>query len=94
MIKDIYQYLKTKKNIKFTYDIVTDQSKFFTVLEQLLFITPFNYNFYLLDNILNSKQIEKVKDFVYSEKYKKFYFDLEKIAKDLNDLKKLNANNY
>ena len=83
MIKDIYQYLKNKKNTKFTYDIVTDQSKFFTVLEQLLFITPFNYNFYLLDNILNSTQIKKVKEFVYSDKYNKFYFDLEKIAKEI-----------
>ena len=83
LIKDIYQYLKLKKNLKFNYKVVSDHNNFFTVLEQLLFITPFNYNFYLLDNILNSNQINKVKKFVSSDKYKKFYFDLEEIAKEI-----------
>ena len=46
----------------------------------MLFITPFNYNYNLIDNILNSKQKELVKKFISSDKYSNFYFDLKSIS--------------
>lgn len=92
-IKELYQYIKTQnsKFLKYQFQKVDNLKNYFTVLEQLLFITPYsakyieNYKgnlrnyFYLFEKFFNDEQINQIRLFIISKKMRNYYFDIKEI---------------
>jgi len=82
-IKNIYSFLKKNQLPKFNYIEINDNTKYFTVLEQLLFITPLDFDSSLFKKLLNKDHLNKINEFIKSPKIKNMYLNLKQIAKEI-----------
>ena len=98
LIQDISKFLnKNDYNFDYMekkYNFNNIPTNFFTNLEQLIYITPFNVNdlendtTFSLISYLDENKIKKIKQFLLKENIRIIYFNINKIAKDI-----LNNNN-
>jgi 5'-3' exonuclease len=103
LIRDINEYLTNNNNIfdKLKKKLNYNNEKFFTPIEQMMYIMPFDANkikktnedknLLIFKNLLSIEQIEKVKEFIKDtlndSKLKNFYFSLDEQAKTILEKK-------
>ncbi|VVU95439.1 XRN 5'-3' exonuclease N-terminus [seawater metagenome] len=96
-IADLYKFIN-EKDVDFRFKKIDNMKNYFTVLEQLIFITPFSAQhirknskdlekyFYLFKGLLNKDQMKKISRFITSHTMENHFFDLNILSnKILND---------
>ena len=102
-IRDINEYLKNKKNYfkKIKENLNYKNDIFFTPIEQMMYIMPFDsnkikktdtdYNLIIFENLISKDQIDKIKLFIKNtmndKNLKNFYFSLNQQVKEVYNKK-------